>query len=41
MKVGIIGAMEPEVALLKAAIVDLKTSEHGGYTFYGRQAERC
>ncbi len=34
MKIGIIGAMEPEVAILKAAIVDLATTEKGGYTFY-------
>lgn len=37
MKIGIIGAMEPEVALLKDAIVGLQTSEHGGYTFYSGQ----
>ena len=34
MKVGIIGAMEPEVALLKEAIQGLQTSDMGGYTFY-------
>lgn len=37
MKIGIIGAMEPEVAILKDAIVDLTTSEFGGYTFYAGQ----
>jgi adenosylhomocysteine nucleosidase len=37
MKIGIIGAMAPEVAILKDAIVDLHTSEYGGYTFYAGQ----
>ncbi|MFT4929704.1 MAG: adenosylhomocysteine nucleosidase [Phenylobacterium sp.] len=37
MKIGIIGAMEPEVAILKKAIVNLTTSETGGYTFYAGQ----
>ena len=34
MKAGIIGAMEPEVAILKDQLVDAKTSQIGGYTFY-------
>jgi adenosylhomocysteine nucleosidase len=34
MKIGIIGAMEPEVAILKQAINDIQTSEIGGYNFY-------
>ncbi|MFT5163712.1 MAG: adenosylhomocysteine nucleosidase [Alteromonadaceae bacterium] len=34
MKIGIIGAMEPEVAILKDAMVDLKTTELGGYAFF-------
>ncbi|MDT0603173.1 5'-methylthioadenosine/S-adenosylhomocysteine nucleosidase [Thalassotalea castellviae] len=34
MKAGIIGAMEPEVAILKAQLVDATTKQLGGYTFY-------
>jgi adenosylhomocysteine nucleosidase len=34
MKAGIIGAMEPEVAILKAKLDNGKTVEHAGYTFY-------
>jgi adenosylhomocysteine nucleosidase len=34
MKAGIIGAMEPEVAILKAQLVDATSSQVGGYTFY-------
>ncbi len=34
MTIGIIGAMEQEVAILKDAINDLKTHETGSYTFY-------
>ena len=34
MKAGIIGAMEPEVAILKAKLTNGKTTEHAGYTFY-------
>lgn len=34
MKAGIIGAMEPEVAILKAALVNATTIKHGGYEFY-------
>ncbi|MEH8016721.1 5'-methylthioadenosine/S-adenosylhomocysteine nucleosidase [Rheinheimera muenzenbergensis] len=32
--IGIIGAMEPEVALLRQQINDVSTTELGGYTFY-------
>lgn len=39
MKAGIIGAMEPEVAILKAKLVNAKTTEHAGYTFYQGQLE--
>jgi adenosylhomocysteine nucleosidase len=34
MKAGIIGAMEPEVAILKAKLVNSTTSVFGGYNFY-------
>lgn len=34
MKAGIIGAMEPEVAILKAKLTNASSTEHGGYTFY-------
>lgn len=34
MKAGIIGAMEPEVAILKAKLVNSSTSTFGGYSFY-------
>lgn len=34
MKAGIIGAMEPEVALLKQQLTDATTTEQSGYTFY-------
>ena len=34
MKAGIIGAMEPEVAILKAKLTQCETTEHAGYTFY-------
>ena len=34
MKAGIIGAMEPEVAILKAKLANAITTEHAGYTFY-------
>lgn len=37
MKAGIIGAMEPEVAILKEQLVDAKTTQVGGYTFYQGQ----
>lgn len=39
MKIGIIGAMEPEVALLKEAIENVETTEHGPYTFYSGQLQ--
>lgn len=32
--IGIIGAMEPEVALLRQQISDVSSTELGGYTFY-------
>lgn len=34
MKIGIIGAMEPEVAILKQAMQDKTEHQYGGYTFY-------
>lgn len=34
MKAGIIGAMEPEVAILKSALENATSSSFGGYTFY-------
>jgi len=34
MKAGIIGAMEPEVAILKAKLAEIQITEHAGYTFY-------
>lgn len=34
MKAGIIGAMEPEVAILKAKLSNCETSTYAGYTFY-------
>lgn len=34
MKAGIIGAMEPEVAILKKNLENCITTEHAGYTFY-------
>jgi len=34
MKAGIIGAMEPEVAILKSKLVNCETSTHAGYSFY-------
>ncbi len=37
MKAGIIGAMEPEVAILKAKLTDAKVAEYAGYTFYQGQ----
>lgn len=39
MKAGIIGAMEPEVAILKAKLVNCETSTHAGYTFYQGQLD--
>ena len=37
MKAAIIGAMEPEVAILKAKLTDATTSTFAGYTFYQGQ----
>lgn len=34
MKAGIIGAMEPEVAILKGKLTDCETTESMGFTFY-------
>ncbi|TLU66648.1 5'-methylthioadenosine/S-adenosylhomocysteine nucleosidase [Thalassotalea litorea] len=34
MKAGIIGAMEPEVAILKSKLENVNQSSHAGYTFY-------
>jgi len=39
MKAGIIGAMEPEVAILKAKLTNGETSTHAGYTFYQGQLD--
>jgi len=39
MKAGIIGAMEPEVAILKAKLINCETSSHAGYTFYQGQID--
>ncbi|MCO4799036.1 MAG: 5'-methylthioadenosine/S-adenosylhomocysteine nucleosidase [Colwelliaceae bacterium] len=39
MKAGIIGAMEPEVAILKDKLTNSTTSQIGGYTFYQGQLE--
>ena len=37
MKAGIIGAMEPEVAILKAKLENCETSTHAGYVFHQGQ----
>ncbi|REL25538.1 5'-methylthioadenosine/S-adenosylhomocysteine nucleosidase [Thalassotalea euphylliae] len=37
MKAGIIGAMEPEVAILKAALTNPTTTNHGGFEFHEGQ----
>ncbi|WP_448567086.1 5'-methylthioadenosine/S-adenosylhomocysteine nucleosidase [Thalassotalea ganghwensis] len=34
MKAGIIGAMEPEVAILKDKLTDLHSEQHASFTFY-------
>ncbi|SES98698.1 5'-methylthioadenosine/S-adenosylhomocysteine nucleosidase [Thalassotalea agarivorans] len=34
MKAGIIGAMEPEVAILKSKLSNVQTTTHAGFTFY-------
>lgn len=39
MKAGIIGAMEPEVAILKAKLTNAKSVEHAGYTFHQGQLD--
>jgi len=39
MKAGIIGAMEPEVAILKAKLTNSETTHHAGYTFYQGQID--
>lgn len=39
MKAGIIGAMEPEVAILKAKLVNCERTTHAGYTFYQGQID--
>ena len=39
MKAGIIGAMEPEVAILKSKLINSKITEHAGYTFYQGELE--
>lgn len=39
MKAGIIGAMEPEVAILKEKLIDAKSTEHAGYTFHQGQLD--
>jgi adenosylhomocysteine nucleosidase len=39
MKAGIIGAMEPEVAILKEKLLNPLTSQVGGYTFYQGQLD--
>ncbi|MEW6990321.1 5'-methylthioadenosine/S-adenosylhomocysteine nucleosidase [Colwelliaceae bacterium 6441] len=39
MKAGIIGAMEPEVAILKNKLINPTTSQVGAYTFYQGQLD--
>lgn len=39
MKAGIIGAMEPEVAILKAKLSHCETITHAGYNFYQGQID--
>lgn len=39
MKAGIIGAMEPEVAILKEKLTNSEVTELGGYTFYRGQLD--
>ncbi|WP_440874768.1 5'-methylthioadenosine/S-adenosylhomocysteine nucleosidase [Thalassotalea sp. PLHSN55] len=39
MKAGIIGAMEPEVAILKSKLTNIETSEIAGYQFYQGQLD--
>lgn len=37
MKAGIIGAMEPEVAILKSQLANMSSTTHGGFTFFEGQ----
>lgn len=39
MKAGIIGAMEPEVAILKDKLTNASIEQHAGFTFYQGQLE--
>jgi len=39
MKAGIIGAMEPEVAILKNKLINSEVIKHAGYTFYQGELE--
>ena len=39
MKAGIIGAMEPEVAILKSKLSNMKSAEFGGYQFFEGQLD--
>ncbi len=39
MKAGIIGAMEPEVAILKSKLSNCETITHAGYSFYQGQID--
>lgn len=39
MKAGIIGAMEPEVAILKAKLANFAEHQHAGYTFFTGQID--
>lgn len=39
MKAGIIGAMEPEVAILKAKLDNMQTHQHANFTFYTGSVE--
>ncbi|MBL4823414.1 MAG: 5'-methylthioadenosine/S-adenosylhomocysteine nucleosidase [Colwellia sp.] len=41
MKAGIIGAMEPEVAILKAKLSHCETITHAGYNFHQGQIDNC
>ncbi len=41
MKAGIIGAMEPEVAILKSKLSNIQTSSFGGYQFFEGQLDGC
>jgi len=39
MKAGIIGAMEPEVAILKSKLTNCQMTDYAGYTFYEGELE--